>query len=249
LNKLLFTKGQFKMLWSNSFSWPLFLTVCILLMPTTSFGFDNEVASKIYKKCATCHMIGPNALRRVGPQLNGLEGRKLGIDENYQYSKAIRKAGAQGIVWNFDTLDQFLKQPKSFLKGTRMSFAGLKNDSERHNLINWLLRFDVDGNELSDKLNVKEEPSELMGAAAAKLEGDPEYGEYLSGECATCHKINGVDEGIPSIIGWRKEQFIDALYQYKKEIRDNPVMRTVAKRLGDEEMAALAVYYSSAQQK
>ena len=68
--------------------------------------------------------------------------------------------------------------------------------------------------------------------------------EYLAGECVTCHRPGGAD-GIPVITGWAPENFIHALYEYKQEARNNPVMITVAKRLADEEMAALAAYFSS----
>ena len=130
-----------------------------------------------------------------------------------------------------------------------MSFAGIKKDAVRENLVEWLLHFDAEGNELSDKVDFNSASTELLGASAAALQGDPEYGQYLSGECVTCHSSSGADKGIPAIIGWPKENFIDALYQYKQELRENPVMRTVAKRLGDEEMAALAAYFGSLPQE
>ena len=212
-------------------------------------AFDVKSAENTFKKCKSCHAIGENSPAKVGPHLNGLENRKLASVESYKYSKAFRKAADEGLVWNRETLDKFLKKPRAFIKGTKMSFSGLRKEEDRNNLIGWLLHFDADGKELSDKVNFTTESKELLGASAASLAGDPEYGEYLSGECATCHKANGVDEGIPSIIGWPSEQFIDALYQYKTEVRENPVMQTVTKRLGDEEMAALAAYYSSLPQE
>ncbi len=77
------------------------------------------------------------------------------------------------------------------------------------------------------------------------LDGDPEYGAYLAGECTTCHQADGGDRGIPSIFHLPEEDFVIAMHAYKSEQRANPVMQMVAKRLGDEEIAALAAYFAS----
>ena len=217
------------------------------LLPGDAFAFDNDEAKKSFKKCAACHAIGPEAKNRVGPQLNGLENRPYGGLEGYKYSPAFEKAAESGAVWNAETLDQFLLKPKAIVRGTKMAFGGIRDDGERLNLISWLLHFDVNGKELSNKADANDTNVTLLGASASALEGDMEYGEYLSGECVTCHKLTGSeeDDGIPPIVGWPKGNFIDALYRYKTDIRENPVMQTVTKRLGDEEMAALAAYFGS----
>lgn len=80
-------------------------------------------------------------------------------------------------------------------------------------------------------------------ASAQSPAGDPAYGEYLSGECVTCHQLSGHVDGIPAIVGWPPEMFIIVLTEYKVGIRHNPAMRTIAERLGDAEMAALAAYF------
>ena len=79
------------------------------------------------------------------------------------------------------------------------------------------------------------------GEAAQK--GDPEYGEYLSSECTTCHQTSGSDDGIPSIVLWPEEDFVTAMHAYKDNVRDNPVMQMIAGRLSNEEIAALAAYF------
>jgi cytochrome c553 len=71
------------------------------------------------------------------------------------------------------------------------------------------------------------------------------YGEYLSRECTTCHRIDGTDNGIPSIIGWDSEQFITTLKFYKDGLRGNPAMISVAKSLDEEQVRALATYFGS----
>jgi cytochrome c553 len=74
---------------------------------------------------------------------------------------------------------------------------------------------------------------------------DVAFGEYLAGECATCHRKDGDAKGIPAIIGWPQDQFIAVMQSYKAKDRPNPIMQTIAGRLGDAELAALAAYYES----
>ena len=79
--------------------------------------------------------------------------------------------------------------------------------------------------------------------AILAIVGDPDYGEYLSGECLSCHQASGADSGIPSITGWPREDFVIAMHAYKSEIRPHPVMRMIAGRLSEEEIAGLAAYF------
>lgn len=85
----------------------------------------------------------------------------------------------------------------------------------------------------------------LLASAGHSQAGDVAFGQYLSNECTTCHRLDGTDKGIPSIIGWPSDQFIAVLKSYKAKERDNPVMQSVASSLGDPEMAALAAYFAS----
>lgn len=214
--------------------------------PTHTFALDSEIikaAQKTFKKCRACHEVGPDAKNKVGPTLNGLNGRQFGLIEGFKYSKVFKKAAEEGRNWDAESLDGYLKKPRAYLKGTKMSFSGLKKEKDRGNLIAWLFTFDAEGNELVKKASLNENDTKLLGASAAALEGDPEFGEYLSGECVTCHRLSGDSDGIPSIVNWPKENFIHALYEYKNDLRKNPVMQTMSKRLSDEEMAALAAYF------
>ncbi|MGE3917826.1 MAG: cytochrome c [Hyphomicrobiaceae bacterium] len=81
--------------------------------------------------------------------------------------------------------------------------------------------------------------------AAPALAADPAYGEYLSAECVSCHRRDGQDKGIPSIVGWPPEQFVAVLNSYKTKDRPNQVMQTITSRLSDDDMAALAAFYGS----
>ena len=113
----------------------------LALLPGEAGAFDNDKAKKSFKKCASCHAIGPEAENRVGPQLNGLGNRPYGALEGYQYSPAFKKASESGAVWNAETLDQFLLKPKAIVRGTKMAFGGIRDDEERRNLVSWLLHF------------------------------------------------------------------------------------------------------------
>jgi cytochrome c len=79
--------------------------------------------------------------------------------------------------------------------------------------------------------------------------GDRAFGEYLSSECVTCHQLSGQYQGIPPIVGWPDNVFIEIMNQYRTKIRENPVMQTIANKLSDEEIAALAAYLGSVKPK
>ncbi|HKH32838.1 MAG TPA: hypothetical protein VKA80_01535 [Beijerinckiaceae bacterium] len=85
----------------------------------------------------------------------------------------------------------------------------------------------------------------LAHATGARAAGDRAYGEYLSSECVTCHLLGGRFAGIPPIIGWPEETFVAVMNEYRLKVRPNPVMQTLAGRLSDEEIAALAAYFGS----
>jgi cytochrome c len=85
---------------------------------------------KVFKKCSACHQIGAGAENKTGPQLNGIFGRTIGGMEGFKYSKAFQAAAAEGRVWDEASMAEFLAKPKSYIKGTKMSFSGLKKDAD-----------------------------------------------------------------------------------------------------------------------
>ena len=83
---------------------------------------------KIFKKCAACHSITKGGANKIGPALWGVLGRQAGLVSDYKYSKAMT---SHGKAWSFEEMDGFLTKPKDWIKGTKMSFVGLKKETER----------------------------------------------------------------------------------------------------------------------
>ena len=218
---------------------PMLWLIAGLMSLAAMPGFAQS-GEKLFRKCAACHAVGEGAGMKVGPHLNNLFGRTAGGIDGYRYSKPMRAAGEGGLVWTDATLAEYLKAPRTYIKGTRMNFVGFKKQADLTAMIAYLRKF-------SGSASASPVPNKtvMLGAAAASLEGDAEYGEYLSGECVTCHQASGKAEGIPAIVGWPPDLFIHALYEYKTKIRKNPVMQTISGRLSDEEMAALAAYFGT----
>ena len=102
---------------------------------------DAQAGEKVFKNCSACHTVGPGAKNKVGPHLNDVIGRVAGSVEGFKYSKAMKTAGEEGIVWTSETLTPYLTNPKDFIKGTKMAFAGLKKAEEIADVIAYLRTF------------------------------------------------------------------------------------------------------------
>ena len=97
------------------------------------FASTNAVeGAKIFKKCAACHSITEGGANKIGPALWGVLGRPAGTVPGYKYSKAM---AAHGKNWSFEEMNNFLIKPKDWIKGTKMSFAGLKKAKDRASVI------------------------------------------------------------------------------------------------------------------
>ena len=213
----------------------------VLVMPMTPHAAnaaDAERGAKVYLKCKSCHMIGADAELRVGPPLNGIVDRPAAGFDGMKYSAAMTEAAAAGLVWDRESLHAFLTKPKKFIPGTRMSFAGLRKEKDRDDLIAYLLTF---ADPEAAPSAVQEDPP--VDPTILALDGDRDYGEYLSGTCVTCHQIDGSDQGIPSITGWPRSQFVTVMHAYRGKHRKNPVMQQITAPLSDDEIAALAAYF------
>ena len=96
---------------------------------------DVTSGEKIFKKCAACHSINKGGKNKIGPALYNVVGRVVGGLDNYKYSKALASYGKE---WSFEELNGFLKKPASYLKGTKMSYAGLRKEKDRASVIKYL---------------------------------------------------------------------------------------------------------------
>ncbi len=194
-----------------------------------------------FKACKACHKVGEGALNGVGPHLDGLMGRIAGGVSGFSYSSAMVEKGREGLVWTPETLDAYLAKPNAYVPGTRMSYRGMADAADRAALIAWLGEVTA-AEPAEDPAAAPAVAPGIYGGALA-LAGDPAYGEYLASECVTCHQVSGRADGIPSIVGWPKEAFVQALFAYKTNTRSHEVMRMVTMSLGDEEIASLAAYF------
>jgi cytochrome c len=103
---------------------------------------DAAAGKTSFNKCLACHAIGEGAKNKVGPELNGIDGRKSGTADGYSYSDANKNSG---ITWNKDQFLDYIKDPKAKIPGTKMAFAGIKNEKEANDLWAFLAQYDKDG--------------------------------------------------------------------------------------------------------
>lgn len=122
----------------------LFVAATLIVVSAgVTFAQDVEKGATVFKKCAICHKIGPGATNLVGPELNGLDGRHSGSVPGFSYSDANKNSG---IVWSETTFKEYIKDPRAKIPGTKMIFAGIKNDQEVNDLWAYIKQFDAQGN-------------------------------------------------------------------------------------------------------
>jgi cytochrome c len=103
---------------------------------------DVEKGQHSFNKCLPCHAVGAGAENKVGPELNGLDGRHAGAVTNFSYSEANKNSG---IVWNEATFKDYIRSPQAKVPGTKMAFAGITNPQEIEDLWAYLRQFDARG--------------------------------------------------------------------------------------------------------
>jgi cytochrome c len=103
---------------------------------------DLAAGEQSFRKCSPCHAVGEDAKNKVGPVLNGLDGRKSGTVADYSYSEANKKAE---INWNEASFKDYIQNPMAKMPGTKMAFAGIKNETEIAALWAYLKQFKADG--------------------------------------------------------------------------------------------------------
>ena len=116
----------------------------IALAASTAAASAQDVAAgeQSFKKCLPCHSVGEGAKNKVGPELNGIDGRKAGTAEGFNYTEANKNSG---ITWNESVFKEYIKDPRAKIPGTKMVFAGIKNEEEVNNLWAYLKQFGPNG--------------------------------------------------------------------------------------------------------
>ncbi len=112
----------------------------VLALPVSAQDVSN--GEDVFKRCRACHQVGETAKNAVGPKLNGLFGRKAGTIEGFNYSEANKSSG---VTWDDQTFATYIKDPRAFMPGNRMAFAGVQDEQEVSDLAAYLKQFDSDG--------------------------------------------------------------------------------------------------------
>lgn len=122
---------------------PLLIAAAILCAGTgVSNAQDAAAGQKVFAQCKICHQIGANAKNAIGPILNGVVGRPAGSVPGYSYSQANKSSG---ITWDEATLKEYLMDPRAKVPGTKMAFAGLKDQKQLNDLVAFLKQYGPDG--------------------------------------------------------------------------------------------------------
>ena len=116
--------------------------LAVIASSATALAQDAAAGKTSFNKCLACHAVGEGAKNKVGPVLNGLDGRKSGTVEGFSYTDANKNSG---IIWNKDQFLDYIRDPKARISGTKMVFAGIKKDNEAADLWSFLAQYDKDG--------------------------------------------------------------------------------------------------------
>jgi cytochrome c len=118
------------------------IAVAVLVSTGAHAQGNVENGEDVFRKCRSCHLVGEGAKDTVGPALNGVIGRKAGAGETYKlYSDNIKELADKGLVWDDSNLDKYLENPKSVIPQGKMSFVGLKDKTDRDDVIAYLKKY------------------------------------------------------------------------------------------------------------
>jgi cytochrome c len=106
---------------------------------------DAATGEKVFVVCKVCHQVGETAKNAVGPVLNGIIGRKAGTYSGYNYSDANKNSG---VTWDEPTFREYIKDPKAKIPGTKMIYAGLKDEQKINDLLAYLKQYGPDGKKM-----------------------------------------------------------------------------------------------------
>ncbi len=116
--------------------------LAIVAASSQSHAQDAAAGERVFAQCRACHQVGETAKNAVGPVLNGLFGRPAGTVEGYNYSPANKNSG---LTWDEATFREYIKDPRAKVPGTKMVYAGLKDEQRINDLVAYLKQFDATG--------------------------------------------------------------------------------------------------------
>ena len=117
-------------------------SLALAVLATTALA-DGDVAAgeKVFRKCKACHAVGDGAKNKVGPHLNGIVENEIASVEGFKYSAVFLEKKDEGFVWTVEELHAYLEKPRKYMPGNKMSFAGLKKEKDRQNVIAYIMTF------------------------------------------------------------------------------------------------------------
>jgi cytochrome c len=175
---------------------------------------DAAKGEKVFRKCKACHAVGEDAKNKVGPQLNDVIGRTAGTAEDFKYSKAMAAKGEEGLVWNEETLTEYLRKPRDYIPKNKMAFAGLRKDDDLADVIAYLKQFSEEGgsgqqSSAPDDANkemaaAEDEPAEeSVPELTEAVLNDPANiamgGDIWGEQCRHCHGRNAYPGKAPKL--------------------------------------------------
>lgn len=192
-------------------------------------GGDAALGAPLFEaNCAACHSLTADAGVHSGPHLAEVYGRPAASLEAFRYSPELSQTM---LVWEGESLHRLLSGDIA-LQGHPV----LPDDQMRRDLLTYL------------RLETRPVPPApedvVVPEAVLALEGDTAWGEYLSGDCVSCHNAASVGSGAVPIGGWTPAKFVTVMHQYRARALPNEAMQLQAMRLSDEEIAALAAYFA-----
>jgi cytochrome c len=126
----------------NKLSLSVLVVIASSATASAALAQDAAAGKTSFNKCLPCHSVGEGATNKVGPELNGLDGRESGTAPDYKYSDANKNSG---ITWDKDQFLDYIKDPKAKVPGTKMFFGGIKNEKEASDLWAYVSQYDKDG--------------------------------------------------------------------------------------------------------
>lgn len=179
-------------------------TVAVALA-APAYSQSADAGEKVFKKCAACHQVGADAKNKVGPILTGVIGRPAGSVEGYKYSKSMRAAGEGGLVWDQETVFDYLADPTKYLRSVldnkkakaKMSFK-LKSDEKRTDVIAYLATFSTASAAPADGFCIVNASDKNHFFVTETREGDRQFAELSPGD-RLCAQGTAAAEGIVSV--------------------------------------------------